>query len=67
MTKTTPWSTGFPGGTSGKESACQCRDSRDKGLIPGPGKSPGVRNGNPLQYSHLENSMGVPWTELIFF
>jgi len=29
----------------------------DAGLIPGLGKSPGERNGNPLQYSCLENSM----------
>ena len=33
-------------------------DSRDKDLIPGPGRSSGVGNGNPLQYSCLENSMG---------
>ena len=31
--------------------------SRDKGLIPGSGSSPGVGNGNPLQYSCLGNSM----------
>ena len=31
--------------------------SRDKGLIPGSGRSPEVRNGNPLQYSCLGNSM----------
>ena len=30
-------------------------DSRDVGLIPGLGRSPGVGNGNPLQYSCLEN------------
>ena len=29
----------------------------DTGLIPGSGRSPGVGNGNPLQYSCLENSM----------
>ena len=29
----------------------------DKGLIPGSGRSPGVGNGNPLQYSCLENSV----------
>ena len=29
----------------------------DTGLIPGPGRAPGEGNGNPLQYSCLENSM----------
>ena len=35
----------------------------DVGLIPGPGKSPGVGNGNPFQYSGLENFMerGACW------
>ena len=32
-------------------------DARDMGLIPGRGRSPGVGNGNPLQYTCLENSM----------
>ena len=32
-------------------------DPRDMGLIPGSGRSPGEWNGNPLQYSCLENSM----------
>ena len=38
-------------------------DIRDKGFIPGSGRSPGVGNGNPFQYSCLENSMdrGVWW------
>ena len=31
--------------------------ARDTGLIPGLGGSPGEENGNPLQYSHLENPM----------
>ena len=48
---------GFPGGTSGKEPACQCRRHRDVGLIPGSGRSPGGGHGNPLQYSCLENPM----------
>ena len=30
-------------------------DARDGGSIPGPGRSPGGRQGNPLQYSPLEN------------
>ena len=45
---------GFPGGSDGKEYA---RNAEDKGLIPGWGKSPGEGNGNPLQYSCLENPM----------
>ena len=45
---------GFPGGSEGKASAC---NARDPGSIPGLGRSPGERNGNPLQYSCLENSM----------
>ena len=32
-------------------------DIRDSGSIPGPGRSPGERNGNSLQYSCLENAM----------
>ena len=43
---------GFPGGSDGKESACS---AGDPGWIPGLGKSPGEANGNPLQYSCLEN------------
>ena len=39
-------------------------DARDAGLIPGSGRSPGVGNGNSLQYSCLGNSMdrGARWT-----
>ena len=48
----------YPGGTSGKEPACNGRDVRDAGSIPGLGRSPGVGNGNPLQYSCLENPHG---------
>ena len=33
-------------------------DAGDLGLIPGSGKSPGGRDGNPLQYSCLENPLG---------
>ena len=45
---------GFPGGSDGKESACNAGD---------PGSIPGEENGNPLQYSCLENSMdrGAWW------
>ena len=45
---------GFPGGSAGKESAC---NAGDLGSIPGLGTSPGERNSYPLQYSGLENSM----------
>ena len=45
---------GFPGGSDGKASACSAGDA---GSIPGLGRSPGEGNGNPLQYSCLENSM----------
>ena len=45
---------GFPGGSDGKESAC---NAEDLGLIPTLGRSPGVGNGYPLQYSCLENPM----------
>ena len=44
----------FPGGSDGKESAC---NAGDPGLILGSGRSPGEGNGNPLQYSSLETSM----------
>ena len=48
---------GFPRWYSGKKSASNAGDARDAGSIPGLGRSPGVKNGNPLQYSRLENSM----------
>ena len=44
----------FPGGSAGKESAC---NAGDLGSISGLGRSPGEGNGYPLQYSGLENSM----------
>ena len=44
----------FLGGLDAKESACNVGDL---GSIPGLGRSPGEGNGNPLQYSCLENSM----------
>ena len=46
---------GFPGGSNGKESAC---NAGDLGFIPGLGRSPGGGHGNPLQYSCLENPRG---------
>ena len=48
---------GFPGGTVVKILSANAGDARDAGLIPGLGRSPRVRNGNPFQYSCLENSM----------
>ena len=49
-------------GASGKESACQYRRHRGCRLDPRLGRSPGVGNGNPPQYSCLENSMdGEAW------
>ena len=44
----------FPGGSDGKVSAY---NAGDPGSIPGSGRSPGEGNGNPLQYSCLENPM----------
>ena len=51
---------GFPGGSEVKASAF---NAGDLGSIPGSGKSPGEENGNPLQYSCLENPMdrGAWW------
>ena len=61
----------FPGGSAGKESAC---NAGDLGSIPGLGRSPGEGVGYPLQYSGLENSIdcivhGVTksWTQLSDF
>ena len=51
----------FPGGSDGKASAYNVGE---QGSIPGSGRSPGEGNGNPLQYSFLENSMdrgGLQW------
>ena len=51
--------TGFPGGAEVKVSTCNVGDL---GSIPGSGRSPGEGNGNPLQYSCLENPMdGGAW------
>ena len=70
--------TGFPGGSNGKETAC---NAGDVGSIPGLGRSPREGNGSPLQYSYLENFHGqrrlagyglwghkrVPTTEQLIF
>ena len=51
---------GFPGGSEVKASAC---NTEDLDSIPGLGRFPGEGNGNPLQYSCLENPMdrGAWW------
>ena len=51
---------GFPGGSEAKASAC---NAGDLDSVPGLGRSPGEGNGNPLQYSCLENPMdgGACW------
>ena len=48
---------GFPGDTVVKNLPASSGDTRDMGAVPGLGRSPGVGNGNLLQYSSLENSM----------
>ena len=49
----------FPGSS---ESTVSAYNAGDLGLIPGSGRSPGERNGNPLQYFCLENPMdGEAW------
>ena len=55
-----PQSMGLQGGSEGKESTC---NAGDLSLIPGSGRSSGEENGNPLQYSCLENPMdrGAWW------
>ena len=54
----------LPGGSDSKAFAC---NARDLGLIPGSGRSPGEENGNPLQYSCLENSIdrGAWWATVL--
>ena len=54
---------GLPGGTVGNNPPARAGDSGDVGLIPESGRSPGGGNGNPLQYSCLENFMkrGAWW------
>ena len=56
-----PWI--FPDGSDGKVSLYNVGDL---GSIPGSGRFPGERNGNPLQYSYLENPMdGGAWCRLL--
>ena len=57
------WFKGFPGGTSDKEPAGQCRRNKRHRLDPGLGRFPGGGHGNPLHYSCLENPIdrGAWW------
>ena len=48
---------GCPGGAGVKNLPANAGDAGDTGSFHASGRSPGVRNGNPLQYSCLENSM----------
>ena len=59
-----PLQRGFPGGSVVKNQSANAGDVRDVGLIPGLGRSPGVGNGNPLQYSCLKIPMdrGAMWS-----
>ena len=57
---------GFPGGASGKEPTCQCRRHRKCELNPWVGKIPFRRDGNPFQYSCLENPMDrIAWWAMV--
>ena len=57
---------GFPDGSVVKNSLVIAGDAGDMGSILGSGRSPGVGNANPLQYSCLENSMdsGTWWAKV---
>ena len=48
---------GFPGGSVVKNPPANAADAGDVSSVPGLGRSPGEGNGNPLQYSCLENPM----------
>ena len=58
---------GFTGGAVEKNLPASAGNAGDMGLILGSGRSPGERNGNPLQYSCLENSMnrGAWWATVL--
>ena len=55
--KSHPFSSGFSGGLVVKNPPASAGDAGDPGSISGSERSPGEGNGNPLQYSCLENSM----------
>ena len=48
----------FPDGSADREFACSTGDTQDAGSVPELRGSPGGGNGNPLQYSFLDNPMG---------
>ena len=50
-----PRGLGFPSGSEGKEFTYNAGDTKDTSLIPPSGRFPGEGNGNPLQYTCLEN------------
>ena len=50
-------SLGLPWWLSGRAFACNVEDAGDLGSVPEVGRSPGEGNGNPFQYSCLENPM----------
>ena len=54
---------GFPGGSDGKESACS---AGNPGSVLGQEDSTGEGNGNPLQYSCLENSLSGAWWAIVY-
>ena len=59
---------GFPGGLVIKNLPANAGDTEDVGAIPGLGRSPGGGNGNPLQYSCLENSLdGGAWRSTVLW
>ena len=55
----------FPGGSNGKESTYNARDTGDMGMIPGLGRSPGGGNSNPIQYSCPGSPMDKAWWALV--
>ena len=60
------WKPVLSRGSVVKNLLASARDTRDVGLIPGSGRSPGGENSNPLQYSCLENSMHrVAWWDTV--
>ena len=61
-----PISMGFPGGPVVKDPPANAGDTRHVGLFPASGRSPGLGNGNPLQYSCLENFLdsGAWWASV---
>ena len=58
---------GFPGDAVVKKLPANAGDTRDSGLVSGSGRSPGIENGNPLQYSRRGNPMDqVAWQATVY-